>query len=154
MIRCFYHKAETVNFYFSLTYPFQRHYGPGVDSASIRNYKQEYFLRGKTGRCVRADNLTTFMCRLSWNLGASISCNPQGLSRPVMGLLYLFKFIERKVKEAHLVTCLMKHCILAMYDWVELQLHVFLLSLLDIGACSVQPFGTRVLHLNFSTPCM
>ena len=38
----------------------------------------------------RADNLTTFMCRLSWNLEASTSWNPQGLSRPVMGLLYLF----------------------------------------------------------------
>jgi hypothetical protein len=30
------------------------------------------------------------MCRLSWNLGASTSRNPQGLSRPVMGLLYLY----------------------------------------------------------------
>jgi hypothetical protein len=29
------------------------------------------------------------MCRLSWNLGASTCWNPQGLSRPVMGLLYL-----------------------------------------------------------------
>ena len=37
-----------------------------------------------------ADNLTTFICRLSWNLGASTSWNPQGLFRPVMGLLYLF----------------------------------------------------------------
>ena len=37
----------------------------------------------------RADNLTTFMCRLAWNLGASTSWNPQGLSRPVMGLLNL-----------------------------------------------------------------
>jgi hypothetical protein len=35
----------------------------------------------------RADNLTTFMCRLSWNLGALTSWNPQGLSRPIMGLL-------------------------------------------------------------------
>jgi hypothetical protein len=35
----------------------------------------------------RADNLTTFMCRLSRNLGASTSWNPKGLSRPVMGLL-------------------------------------------------------------------
>ena len=35
----------------------------------------------------RADNLTTFMCRLSWNLGASASCPV--LSRPVMGLLLL-----------------------------------------------------------------
>src|SRR5215475_12309207 len=38
----------------------------------------------------RADNLTTFMCRLSGHLGASTSWNPQGLSRPVMGLLYLY----------------------------------------------------------------
>ena len=30
------------------------------------------------------------MCRLSWNLGASTSWNPQGLSKPVMGLLYLY----------------------------------------------------------------
>jgi hypothetical protein len=35
----------------------------------------------------RADNLTTFMCRLSTNLGASNSWNPKGLSRRVMGLL-------------------------------------------------------------------
>jgi len=40
---------------------------------------------------LRADNLTTFMCRLSLNLGASTSWNPQGLSRPVMGLLYLYR---------------------------------------------------------------
>jgi len=38
-----------------------------------------------------ADNLTTFMCWLSWNLGASASSNPQGLSRPVMGLLLPLK---------------------------------------------------------------
>jgi len=33
------------------------------------------------------------MCRLSWNLGASTSWNPQGLSRPVMGLPYLYIYI-------------------------------------------------------------
>jgi hypothetical protein len=38
----------------------------------------------------RADNLTTFMCRLSWNLGVSTSWNPQCLSRPVTELLYLW----------------------------------------------------------------
>jgi hypothetical protein len=37
----------------------------------------------------RADNFTTFMCRLYINLGASTSWNPQGLSRSVQGLLYL-----------------------------------------------------------------
>jgi hypothetical protein len=30
------------------------------------------------------------MCRLSWNLESSFSWNPQGLPRPVMGLLYLY----------------------------------------------------------------
>ena len=34
-----------------------------------------------------ADNLATFMCRLSWYLGPSIPWNPHCLSRPVMGLL-------------------------------------------------------------------
>jgi hypothetical protein len=29
---------------FSVTYSFQSHYGPGVDSASNRNEYQEYFL--------------------------------------------------------------------------------------------------------------
>ena len=38
----------------------------------------------------KADDLTTFMCWLSWNLGASTSWNTQGLSRTVIGLLYLF----------------------------------------------------------------
>jgi hypothetical protein len=38
----------------------------------------------------KADNLTIFMCRLSINLGAQTSWNPEGLSRPVMGLLYLY----------------------------------------------------------------
>jgi hypothetical protein len=36
------------------------------------------------------DNLTTFMCRLSRNLRASTSWNPQGLFKPVQGLLYPF----------------------------------------------------------------
>jgi hypothetical protein len=36
------------------------------------------------------------MCRLSWNLGASTSWNPQGLSRPVMGLLYLYLYVMIK----------------------------------------------------------
>jgi len=41
----------------------------------------------------RADNLTTFMCRLSWNLGSSTFWNPLGLSRHVKGLLYLYFYL-------------------------------------------------------------
>ena len=37
----------------------------------------------------RADKLTTFTCRLSWNLEASTSWKPQGLSRTVMGLKHV-----------------------------------------------------------------
>ena len=33
------------------------------------------------------------MCGLSWNLTASTCWNPQGLSRPVMGLLYLYLYL-------------------------------------------------------------
>ena len=66
---------------------FRPHYGPGVDSASNRIEYEEYFPGVKVRR---ADNLTTFMCRLSWNLGASTSWNPQSLSRPVIVLLYLY----------------------------------------------------------------
>ena len=36
---------------------FRSHYGPGVDSASNRNEYQEYFLGGKSGRCVRLTTL-------------------------------------------------------------------------------------------------
>jgi len=49
---------------------------------------------GKRRPVRRADKLTTFMCRLSWNLGASTSWNPQGLSRPVMGLLYFYLYLK------------------------------------------------------------
>jgi hypothetical protein len=51
----------------------------------------------------RADNLTTFMCRLSRNLGALTSWNPKGLSRYVMGLLFkmgMFQLKQNAMKEA------------------------------------------------------
>jgi hypothetical protein len=43
----------------------------------------------------RADSLTTFMCRLSRNSGASTSRNPKGLSRPLAGRLYLYLIVDR-----------------------------------------------------------
>jgi len=75
---------------FSLTLPFRPHCGPGVDSASNRNEYQEYFLGDKGGRCI---GLTTLPlsgadCLEIWKP------QPPGtfwdLSRPVMGLLYLY----------------------------------------------------------------
>jgi len=46
----------------------------------------------------RADNLTTLMCRLSWNLETSPFWKPQGLSRPVMGLLHLYLYLKGQKK--------------------------------------------------------
>jgi len=48
---------------------------------------------GKIWPVARAGNLSIFMRRLYWNLGASTPWNPQGLSRPVMGLHYLYQII-------------------------------------------------------------
>jgi hypothetical protein len=52
----------------------------------------EISTRNISWRCKgsRYVGLTTFICRLSWYLGASTSRNLQGLSRPGMGLLYLY----------------------------------------------------------------
>ena len=92
---------------------------PWIDSASNRNEYQEYFL-GVKAEVSRADNLTTFMCRLSWNLGASASWNPQGLSRTVMGLLYLFTVLCTAQIEALFIMNLSKffHC--SLYNSVLL----------------------------------
>ena len=72
----------------------------GVNSASNRNEYQEYFLGGKGGQCVR---LTTYHhpVPLSRNLGTLTSWNPLGLSRPVMGMLYLFN--PPPQKKGHMV---------------------------------------------------
>jgi hypothetical protein len=71
--------------------PSGRTRGTGVDAAYNRNEDHVYFLGGKGGRWV---GLTTFPPSCAdWHeiLTASTSWNPQGLSRPVMGLFYLYK---------------------------------------------------------------
>jgi len=50
---------------------------------------------------LRADNLTTFMCRLSWSTAASVSWNPQGSCRPVQGLLYLHFYLTKFIKRTN-----------------------------------------------------
>jgi len=49
-----------------------------VTAVPNRNENQEYFLGGKRRPVLRADKLTTFMWRMSWNLGASTSWNTLG----------------------------------------------------------------------------
>jgi hypothetical protein len=110
------------------TESFRPNYGLGVDLGSNRNEYQEYFLWRLV---VRVDNLTTFMCRFSWNLGALASKNLQGMSRPTHALLIViithFMF--------H-ICCICKHYLLyfslfsASFTWhisplASLSKHVF-----------------------------
>jgi len=55
----------------------------------------------------RSDNLTTFMYRMSGNLGALASWKPHGLSRPVMGLLYFYLYLYMKTSQ-HLLSYLVQ----------------------------------------------
>jgi len=77
-----------------LTQSFRPHYGTGVDSASNRNEYKENFLGSKGGRCVGLTTLPPSCddCLEYWR--ASTSWNPQGLSRPVMGFLYLYLYVQ------------------------------------------------------------
>ena len=78
----------------------------------------------------RADNRTTFMCQLSWNLAASTFWNSLGLSRPVMGLLCLplwsgrfgpSKILCSSELNRHMVDCM---CIWKQFSWkYDLQLN-------------------------------
>ena len=111
------------------------HYGPGVDSASNRNEYREYFLGGKGGRCVGADNFTTFMCRLSTNLGVSTSWNSQGLSRHDPGI----PFFTLKMSDSGLWRTLCLKAILWLLVFVLAfkfkTLYPFLVLMLDIVLC-------------------
>jgi hypothetical protein len=62
-----------------------------------RNEYQEYFLGCKYGQYIGLTTFPNFLCRLSLNMGASTSWYPQGLSRHVMGLLYLYLYIIKKL---------------------------------------------------------
>jgi hypothetical protein len=62
----------------------------GVDSDSNRNNYQEYFLEGKGVRCVVVTTLLSLCTDCLGILRASNSSRPKGLSRPVMGLLYVY----------------------------------------------------------------
>jgi len=80
-------ESQWCHWNFSLTWSFRLYYGPGVDSDSNRNEYQEYFLGVKAAG---AQDWHYHFNMLSRNLGASNSWNPQGLSRPVMGLIHLY----------------------------------------------------------------
>jgi hypothetical protein len=67
-------------------------------------------------------NLTAFMCRLSWKLGASISRNPQGLYRPVMGLIFTLLFTWVR---AHVCVCVYIYLLcVCIYIYLYIHTHI------------------------------
>ena len=66
------------------------------------------------------------MCRLSWNLEASNSWNPQGLSNPVMGLLDLYL-----LKSLLLISGLTYFCVVTLNNPAS-RFNIFLTVLLRI----------------------
>ena len=77
---------------------FRSHYGPGFDSASNRNENQDYFLGVKSGRCVRLTTLPP-SCAVVTKSGKLKFLEPSGLSRLVMGLLYLLLISKQRYVE-------------------------------------------------------
>ena len=77
---------------FSLTKSFRSHYGLGLNQP-LTEMSTRSISWGKDSRCIR---LTTYHhpVPLSRNLGTLTSWSPLGLSRPVMGLLYLYLFYK------------------------------------------------------------
>jgi len=63
--------------------------GPGFDLGSNRSDCQVYLLGCEGGLCVGLTTLQLSCAECLEILGTSTSWNPQGLSRSVIGLLYL-----------------------------------------------------------------
>ena len=65
---------------------------PGSSHAPTERSTRNISCGGKGNQCIGLIILTIFLCWLSGNLGVATPWNPQGLSRPVLGLLYLTWF--------------------------------------------------------------
>jgi len=68
------------------------------------------------------------MCWLSWNLGASTSWNPQGLSRSVMGVLYLFLSRASLIQQSWFTVYLTCFLILSSHLRIDLQNYLVQIS--------------------------
>jgi hypothetical protein len=112
---CRWFNSRWFNWNFLFSQSFRPHCDPGIHSASNRNECMDMFVfLGRLRRPVgRTDNLTTFMCQLSWNSSASWS--PQGLSRPVRGLLHIYWYSHYTYHKISIVLFLPPLCYFLRY---------------------------------------
>ena len=82
-----------------------------------RNEYQEYFL-GIRRAVRRTDKLTTFMCRLSRNLGASTSWNPLLPVQACNGIALPFTPSSKKSVNSLGVLILLCHVVLSKYYYI------------------------------------
>jgi len=86
------------------------------------------------------------MCRLSWNLGASTSWNPQGVSRPVMGLLYHYLLLRSRWVWG---AC---NKILSRHNWNTVRKNHASANLTIISLSWTGPGSNQGLHGNIHAP--
>ena len=71
----------------------QWHHRESIPGPSEQKWIPGIFPEGWRWPVRRTANLATYMCRFSWNLGASTSLNPEGLFRPVQWMLYFSPYM-------------------------------------------------------------
>jgi hypothetical protein len=99
------------------------------------------------------DNLTTFMCQLSKNLEASTSWSRNGLSRPVIGLLYIIKM--NQYQHTYQVQLQMSFIPLPQQELMPppTQFRIRATGSKDTYKIGVLTFGTHTASVQYSYTC-